>query len=275
MNDSIELINPDIPRGKVRCAVFDFDGTLSLLREGWPQVMRALMLDALTTTPAREDLSELERFVDDFIVQSSGQQTIYQMIRLADEVIKRGGAPESPPTYKQRFADRVLARENERVAAIRAGTSALDDWCVPGARALLQALRARGVTCYIASGTDEAFVKDEAALLNLAPYFAEIFGAHADYQNHSKKVVIRNLVARHALRPGDLVTFGDGAPEIVDTKAVGGIAIGVASNEQARNGIDPRKRTVLVNAGADAIIPDYRAHAELIARLFGENSARV
>ena len=43
MTNDIELINPNIPHGKVRCAVFDFDGTLSLLREGWPQVMRALM----------------------------------------------------------------------------------------------------------------------------------------------------------------------------------------------------------------------------------------
>ncbi|MCI0474895.1 MAG: hypothetical protein L0Y55_01490, partial [Anaerolineales bacterium] len=113
------------------------------------------------------------------------------------------------------------------------------------------------------------------ALLEFAPYCAGIFGAHADYQKHSKKVVIRNLVAQHALRPGELVTFGDGAPEIVDTKAVGGIAIGVASNEKARDGIDPRKRAVLLAAGADIIIPDYRAHAELIAFLFEQASARV
>jgi phosphoglycolate phosphatase len=270
MINDIEFINPNIPRGKVRCAVFDFDGTLSLLREGWPQVMRALMLDALMATPTCESAEELDRFVTDFIYQTSGQQTIYQMIRLAEQVQKRGGTPETPQTYKQVFATRVLDCVNGRVAAIRAGKSTLEEWRVPGAVALLQALCARGVTCHIASGTDEAFVKDEAALLNLTPYFAEIFGAHADYENHSKKVVIRNLVARHALRAGELVTFGDGAPEMTDTKAVGGIAIGVASNEATRNGIDPRKRAVLLQAGADLIIPDYRAYAELIAWLFGE-----
>ncbi|MBM3129592.1 MAG: HAD family hydrolase [Chloroflexi bacterium] len=271
MHDTIELINPDIPRGKIRCAVFDFDGTLSLLRAGWPQAMRAVMLDALRATPLRAPAADLERFVTDFIYQSSGQQTIYQMIRLAEEVEKRGGAPKPPETYKQIFADRVLARVNERVAAIRAGKSTLEEWRVPGALALLQSLRARGVTCYIASGTDEPFVQREAALLQLAPYCAEIFGAHADYANHSKKVVIRNLVARHALRAGELVTFGDGAPEIVDTKAVGGIAVGVASNEETRDGIEPRKRAVLLRAGADLIVPDYRAHAELLAWLCGEN----
>ena len=75
-------------------------------------------------------------------------------------------------------------------------------------------------------------MRDEAALLGIAPYFADIFGAHVDYKNHSKKIIIGNIVAKHGLREGDLVTLGDGTPEIADTKAVGGIAIGVATNEE-------------------------------------------
>ena len=270
MHNDIELINPNIPRGKVRCAVFDFDGTLSLLREGWPQVMRAVMLDALIATPARESAEELDRFVTDLIHQTSGQQTIYQMIRLAEEVVKRGGAPDAPQAYKEIFANRVLARVNERVAAIRAGKNTREEWHVPGSVPLLESLRARGVICYIASGTDEVFVRNEAAFLGLAAYFADIFGAHADYKNHSKKVVIGNLVAQHALRAGELVTFGDGAPEMADTKVVGGIAIGVASDEVKRDGIDLRKRETLLRAGADIIVSDYRAQAALLEYLFAE-----
>lgn len=266
----LELLTPQIPRGKIRCAVFDFDGTLSLLRAGWHRIMQALMLDALRATPHSEDGETLHHWVEEFILQSSGQQTIYQMIRLVEQVQKRGGIPHSPQTYKQIFVERLLARVNERVAAIRAGQSSLEEWCVPASHAFLAALCARGVTCYIVSGTDEEYVKSEAALLNLTPYIAEIFGAHADYQNHSKKVVIRQLVARHHLQPGELVTFGDGAPEMTDTKAVGGIAVGVASNEETRNGVEPRKRAVLIQAGADAIIPDYRARDELLAWLFGD-----
>jgi phosphoglycolate phosphatase-like HAD superfamily hydrolase len=268
MRQDMELINPNVPRGKVRCAVFDFDGTLSLLREGWPQIMRAVMLDALMATPAREDVAELDRFVTDLIYQTSGQQTIYQMIRLAEQVALRGGAPNAPQAYKQVFADRLLARVDTRVVAIRGGKSTPEEWLVPGTVPLLDALRQRGVTCYIASGTDEVFVKNEAAVLNIEKYFADIFGAHADYKNHSKKVVIGNLVARHALREGELVTFGDGMPEIADTKAVGGIAIGVASEEATRDGIDPRKREALLRAGADLIVPHFRAHAALVEYLF-------
>jgi phosphoglycolate phosphatase len=267
MTNDLQVINPNVPRGKIRCAVFDFDGTLSLLREGWPQLMRALMLDALRATPSRESDDALERFVDEFIYQTSGQQTIYQMMDLADQVRRRGGTPLAPQAYKQQFAEQVLARVNARVAALRAGTSTPDEWRVPGALALLQSFHARGILCYIASGTDEPFVKNEAALLGLTPYVTDIFGAHSDYRNHSKKVVIGKLVARHALGAGELVTFGDGSPEISDTKAVGGIAIGVAFNEQTRAGIDPRKRAVLLRAGADVIVPDYRAHAALLAWL--------
>jgi phosphoglycolate phosphatase-like HAD superfamily hydrolase len=265
----LEIITPQIPRGAIRCAVFDFDGTLSLLRAGWNRIMQALMLDALRATSDCEDVETLQRWVEDFILQSSGQQTIYQMMRLAEEVQKRGGIPESPETYKQMFVERLLARVNERVAAIRTGQSSAEAWCVSGSHAFLAALCARGITCYIVSGTDEEYVKSEAALLNLTPYITEIFGAHADYRNHSKKVVIRQLVARHNLQPGELVTFGDGAPEMSDTKAVGGIAVGVASNEDTRDGVDPRKRAVLVRAGADAIIPDYRARDELLEWLLG------
>lgn len=268
----LEIITPQIPRGEIRCAVFDFDGTLSLLRAGWNRIMQTLMFDALCATPHHEDPVALQHWVEDFILQSSGQQTIYQMIRLAEEVQKRGGVPQPPEAYKQMFVERLLARVNERVAAIRAGRSSPEEWCVPGSHAFLAALRAQGVTCYIVSGTDEEYVKSEAALLDLTSYVAEIFGAHADYRNHSKKVVIRQLVARHHLQPGELVTFGDGAPEMADTKAVGGIAVGVASNENTRNGVDPRKRAVLVRAGADAIIPDYRARDELLEWLFGSTT---
>lgn len=268
----LEIITPQIPRAKIRCAVFDFDGTLSLLRAGWDRIMQALMLAALRATPHSEDVETLQHWVEDFILQSSGQQTIYQMMRLAEQVQKRGGVPQAPETYKQMFVERLLARVNQRVTAIRTGRSSPEAWCIAGSHAFLAALCARGVTCYIVSGTDEEYVKSEAALLNLTPYIAEIFGAHVDYRNHSKKVVIRQLVARHHLQPGELVTFGDGAPEMADTKAVGGIAVGVASNEETRNRVDPRKRAVLIRAGADAIIPDYCARDELLEWLFGSTS---
>jgi len=264
----MEIIHPHLARGNLRVAIFDFDGTLSLLRRGWVQIMHTLMFDELRRAPHCESAAQLDELITDLIYSTSGQQTIYQMMRLAEEIEKRGGTPHPPSAYLQIFLDELLARVNERVGAIRSGANTAEDWLVAGTIPFLQALRARDIICYIASGTGESFVRSEAALMGIAPYFAGIFGAHADYKNHSKKIVIGNLVQKHALRPGELVTFGDGKPEIADTKAVGGIGVGLATNEETRDGINPRKRAVLLQAGADLILPDFADHAALIEYLF-------
>jgi hypothetical protein len=58
--------------------------------------------------------------------------------------------------------------------------------------------------------------------------------------------------------------------EIEDTKRVGGIAVGVATDEARRTGIDEWKRNRLIEAGADLIVPDFREHERLMAFLWGE-----
>src|SRR6266566_1177134 len=92
-----ELIRPDLPRGRFRAALFDFDGTLSLLREGWPRVMTALMLDALGRTGA--PAADLEAVVESIVVGLNGRPTIVQMTRLAEAVAARGGRPAPPAEY--------------------------------------------------------------------------------------------------------------------------------------------------------------------------------
>lgn len=268
----IEPINVNVlhERLNIRCALFDFDGTLSLLREGWQEIMAEQMVDTLMQTATHEDATTLRPFVADLIRQTTGQQTIYQMIRLAKEVEKRGTVPESAQTYKQHFTDRLSAHIRPRLSVIQNRPDSTDQWLVPGTRALLELLCVRNIICYIASGTDEVHVRNEASALHIASYFAGIWGAREDYKNHSKKMVIQRLVEQYNLRPGELVTFGDGVPEIEDTKAVGGIAVGVASNEQTRSGINPHKRESLIAAGADMIIPDFQDLEELNRYLFAK-----
>lgn len=142
---------------------------------------------------------------------------------------------------------------------------------VPGAVPMLEALCARGVSCYLVSGTDQVYVLDEAATLGLSPYFAGIYGALDDYQNYSKKMVIERILNENHLSGPEFVTFGDGYVEIEDTKAVGGIAVGVASDEINRQGINEWKRRRLIEAGADLIIPDFRQHEQLVSYLFAED----
>src|SRR5438132_5311620 len=153
-DDEIEILRPDLPRGRFRSVLFDFDGTLSLLREGWPQVMIPMMVEVLRETGTAETDAELTESVEEFVMRLNGRQTIYQMMQLADEVRRRGGAPLEPLAYKHRYHDLLMARIQGRLEALEQGRATAEEWTVPGSHALLEGLRKRGVTLYLASGTD-------------------------------------------------------------------------------------------------------------------------
>ena len=267
----IEIVNPHILRGHIHHAMFDFDGTVSLIREGWQGVMMPMMVEVLLETPRHESEAELCAVVTEFVDRLTGKQTIYQMMQLCEEMRQRGGKPLAPLEYKWRYLDRLWERIKGRVAGLKSGRFSPEEMTVPGVVPMLEALRARGVTCYLASGTDEVYVLDEAATLGLSPYFAAIYGALDDHQSYSKKMVIDRILDENDLSGPELVTFGDGYVEIEDTKAVSGIAVGVASDEVNRQGINEWKRERLIEAGADLIIPDFRQHERLAAYLFAED----
>lgn len=255
----IEVARPDFPRGKIKAALFDFDGTLSLIREGWPEVMIPMMVGHLSRTPTTETADQLTQRVEEFVMRLNGKQTIYQMIQLADEISQRGGTPLEPLEYKHEYHSLLWRRISGRVASLESGTVTPEPLTVPGSRELLEHLEARGVPLYLASGTDLVYVQNEVRALGLADFFGEhIYGAIDQYQNFSKKMIIERVVSELNLGPGELVGFGDGFVEIEEIKRVGGVAVGVASDEKHREGINDWKRGRLLQAGADIIVPDYR-----------------
>jgi phosphoglycolate phosphatase len=268
----IEIINPGIERGKVRSVLFDFDGTLSLIREGWQQVMVPMMVEILLDLGSGESADELTAVVTDYVDRLTGKQTIYQMIELAEQVKRRGGAPLDPLEYKHMYLDRLWQRIEGRVTALKSGGTDPDDMLVPGSRALLTALQERGASMYLASGTDEPYVLDEARALQVDGFFGErIYGALDDYKRFSKAMIISRIVETHHLAGPEFLAFGDGYVEIENAKDVGGIAVGAATDEARREGVDHWKRTRLIGAGADLIIPEFREHEQLLAYLFAED----
>lgn len=264
-NTRIEIINPNIVKGQCRAVLFDFDGTLSLVREGWPEVMIPMMVDILQQTPTKETREELFPKVEEFVMRLNGKQTIYQMIQLAEEVTKRGGTPREALDYKNQYHDLLWARVHGRVEGLQNGTIDPEVLTVPGSRELLELLQKKGKSFYLASGTDEKYVKNELAALQLHGFFGpHVYGAQDDYKNFSKKMVIDRLIRDNKLDQGGLLGFGDGYVEIEEVKGVGGVAIGVASDEKYRTGINEWKRNRLIQAGADVIIPDYREVGQLL-----------
>jgi phosphoglycolate phosphatase-like HAD superfamily hydrolase len=269
LDDEIEILQPDLPRGRFRSVLFDFDGTLSLIREGWPQVMIPMMVDCLRQTGTSESQAELTAAVEEFVMRLNGRQTIYQMMQLAEEIRLRGGQAQDPLIYKHRYHHLLMERIQSRLEALRLGTATVEEWTVPGSHALLAELKRRGLTLYLASGTDVAFVRQEAELLGLTPYFGDhIYGALDDYHNFSKKMIIDRILDKHNLRGEELLGFGDGFVEIEEVKRVGGVAVAVASDEVNRRGVNAWKRNRLIQARADVVIPEYRRHRQLLAYLF-------
>lgn len=265
----LEIINPQAPRGQVRFALFDFDGTLSLIREGWQGVMIPYFVEELLQTPHHESPEQVEAIVRDFVEQLTGKQTIYQCFQLAEEVQKRGGTPKDALTYKHEYLARLWKRIEYRVAGLKSGQIEPDSLLLRGSRPFLQALKARGVQLYLASGTDLVYVRDEAKALQIAPYFEpHIYGALDEYKNFSKQMVIEKLLQENNLSGPELAVIGDGYVEIENAKKVGGLAVGVASDEVHPGGLDAWKRRRLMRAGADVIIPDYGELETLMAYLF-------
>jgi phosphoglycolate phosphatase-like HAD superfamily hydrolase len=263
------LVRPGLePRRGIRHVLFDFDGTLSLIRQGWPEVMVPLFVAWMPALP-EESVEERRRLALDDIMRLNGKQTIYQMIRLAERVRERGGEPREPLAYKHEYLDRLGERIADRIRGLEAGTESTDAWLVHGARGFLNELVRRGFVLYLASGTDEPFVRREARLLGIDGYFGpHIYGAQEDYRSFSKKMVIERILRENGIEGTSLMAFGDGYVEIENTREVGGLAIAIASDESANGSgrLDAWKHERLDGVGADVILPDFRDAAAVLDR---------
>lgn len=260
------------PRPETSHVVFDFDGTLSLIRQGWPQTMRAMFLELLLPLDG-EDRGALESELAVEILSFNGRQPIHQMRAFAARVKSRGADPETPEDYLAAYARRLRIGINQRIASIKNGENDRDHFVLHSARAFLEHLRDRGLILYLLSGTNEDFVREEAELLGLTEYFsAGIYGGTPDPNDFSKERVYDRIMGEAGITGENLLSFGDGPVEVRTTAERGGLPVAVASDE-SNNGsgrIDAAKRAVLEPAGAEVVIPDYRDGIELMNRIFGK-----
>lgn len=260
----MEIVRFPKQKNKIQSALFDFDGTLSLIREGWQDVMIPYFIEVLKATPDVEDDASIKAVVREFVDTLTGKQTIFQCIQLDKEVQRRHGKAQDPLIYKTEYLRRLRERIQDRLADLEAGANP-DDYTVKGTRLLLQSLKDQGIKLYLASGTDEADVMREAKLLQLDQYFdGGIYGAIDGITDCSKELVIHKIIHDNNISPDQLISFGDGYVEIELVKNLGGFTIGVATDELRKMGINEWKRKRLLKAGADVIIPDFDDHGKLI-----------
>lgn len=268
---NIELIQ-EIDRGKIKHALFDFDGTVSLLREGWQGIMAPVMIEMICgrTKPTPEIIDEVHRVID----ETTGIQTIFQMQKLVEMVRAHGLVPENeildPYGYKDIYNQRLMVPVNERISRLESGRLTVEQATLRGSLDFLEMLHGRGVTLYVFSGTDQDDVRNEASKVGAAKYFDEIWGAVRSIEAYSKEKVLRELIAKHNLHGAEVMVVGDGPVEIKNGKEHGCIAIGVCSDELKGHGWSDEKRARLTKAGADMLIPDFTQAKQLTDYLFNE-----
>lgn len=270
--DWLRVINPAVMArlGRIRHAVFDFDGTISVLRQGWEPVMESVMLQTLCPEGSAPEslVNEVRQYID----ASTGQLTIVQMRWLSEAVLRWGtnASPLTPQEYKVRYLDALMVSVRQRLYDLQCGTADPQTYMIAGAKDLLKGLSERGVQLYIASGSDHADVVHEAEALGIARYIGGgIYGALDASEANAKDRIIQRIFDEHHLSGDELLVAGDGPVEIVEAHARGAIALGVPSDEVTRSGWNEQKVSRLVNAGADFLAADYLHAPDLINLLVG------
>jgi rfaE bifunctional protein kinase chain/domain len=277
-NSEIEVCCENLPEfSNIRHIVFDHDGTISTLRQGWENIMEPVMVKAILGEQyfhADETLyHRVLQQVRDYIDKSTGIETWIQMQALVEMVREFGIV--SPDRildkfgYKKIFNDALMEIVNQRIAKFQKKELNIDDYTIKGSIAFLKALRIKGVKLYLASGTDDADVKNEAEVLGYADLFdGGIYGALGDSNKYSKKMVIRRIIHENKLDGNQMAAIGDGPVELRESLKCQGIAIGIASDEIRRYGLNYEKRTRLIKAGAQIVMPDF-SNTSYLLKMFG------
>lgn len=272
----IEIVR-DLPDGmRIRHAIFDHDGTISTLRQGWEQIMEPMMIRAILgpryadadKALYRKAVSAVRRFID----RTTGIQTLAQMkmlVRLVEQFscVARQDILDMHG-YKAVYNEALQDMVRGRVAKLHRSELNPEDFQIKGAQYLIETLHARGVRLYLASGTDQSDVVSEAETLGYAHFFeGGIFGAVGKVEVEAKRMVMDRIVRENGLDGLGLVTFGDGPVEMRACRKLGAVAVGIASDEVRRFGLNPAKRARLIRAGADLIVPDFSQSNVLLSML--------
>jgi len=270
---NIEIIRPFDGRN-ITTVLFDFDGTLSRERDGWVNLMVATCSAAMVQAVPGILVSEVVEWVIADIENTIGIPTYQQMKRLADEIYKRGGAGLSPQRYKDIYNDALVSMVKTTHQKFLKGELNIEDLRVPGAIELLAELEKKfgKEALFLSSGTDIQPVRESVKILGYEKFFEDRIiasGSNGNSTQCPKKFIIEKLIEERDLKSGQLLTFGDGVPEIEYTEKIGGVGLGVLTPDQSYYEFRghftiEQKRERLIKTGAHILVPDFRCAAKLV-----------
>lgn len=279
-NSSIQICQSIPTNLHITHVIFDHDGTLSVIRRGWETVMSEFMLEVLTSGSLDSNHIDLKIKIDEFIAHTTGIRTLEQMDGLIAMIQELQIFPreqiKNRYEYKQIYLNSLMKRVKKNLNDIQNKKYTANEFLIKGSVRFLNALKTYVKEIYLASGTDEQDVRLEATALGLNTYFnGGIFGAKDALDYDIKSFVIEQIskkIGRENM--SNTLVIGDGPVEIREGRKWGAFTIGVASNEESLEGINPEKKLRLIKAGAHVIIGDYQ-ELDKIMGLLNFNSGVV
>ncbi len=269
MSDSPIEFARDYQPHVIRHVLMDWDGTTSLTRGGWAEIMATLYVEHLPQADGEDDVAR-RKFAMTELMSLNGKPSIHQMAHLAELVTRREGAAATAEEYHDEFQRRLGEEVRARLDRVQKEAPGTDSLLVRGVRELFETLRARNIALTLATGSVLHEVRRETELLDVARYFEAMHGPESlDDRAFSKRAVIASLLNERGVDGARLLAFGDGQVEMRETKAVGGIAIAVASDEENHGSgrVDAAKREALLAAGADGVVADFYRARQIVEAL--------
>jgi len=246
--------------------LFDFDGTLSDERVGWPNLMVANNVAYLVALSSpRLDHKQAEELVIADIEETIGIPTYMQLKRLRTIIEKHGytGPELDPRVFKDTYNDALVGMVESRRQKLTTGEMTMDDLRITGAMQLLQELQKRlSKGIYLASGSDIDAVVESVKHLGFSDFIPRDRIAAAGTlgpEDDAKEAVINGLLNESGMRGEELLTFGDGFPEMLHTYLAGGVGVGVLSRDESHyehlgHFTIQQKKQRLLNAGAHILV---------------------
>ena len=227
----------------MRLVLFDVDGTLLLARGAGRRALTRALVEVYGTAGTMEHY-DLRGKTDMAVVH---------------EVLEAAGVPRAGVAALRERCFEVYAR---RLADEIGNGLAVET--LPGVASLIQRLTEAGALLGLLTGNTEAGAHIKLAPTGLRPYFRT--GAYGcedlDRRRLAALAVERaGTVARQGFRPGDVVVVGDTPHDVDCARAVGAVAVAVATGQVAREELLAARPDLLFDSFADA----ERAAAALLS----------
>lgn len=246
--------------------LFDFDGTISDERVGWPNLAVANNVAYLVSlTSPHMDHRQAEEMVLADIAETIGVPTYMQMKRLREMIESHGytGPKLDPAMFKHSYNNALVGMVTSRRTKVETGEMTMDDLRINGAMSLLEQITprlSRGI--YLASGSDLDAVCESVEHLGYSNFFPRdriAASGSLGPEDDAKEMVINRLLSETGIEGEELVTFGDGFPEMLYTYLVGGVGVGVLSRDESHyehrgHFTIEKKKQRLLNGGAHILV---------------------